>query len=530
MSSRAFAYVCNIRFAPRAVASIRALHAAGALDDAGVYALCLDDDTEPVLLQALAGLPVTTLSYHAIPAFDALSERRMSEIAFASKPLLMRWIMQHTDAEQVIYVDSDIWFAGSPAFMFDLLETHNILLIPYMVDPHIVTSDWETVVRNAQRTGYYNAGLVGANRRALPFLDWWAERCQHSTGVDFYEDISGDQKYLNWVPSVFSGTHVVRHYGVNIKPWLIDYIPFERGAHGITVNGDPAIYFHFSQNLGNLLNWPEILYPEVSRYLEELERARIDCGEPFVDMSERDNADFTRPLLPRTGKQAMLLRLMQSYRQPIDWVRERTERAAMSIVRRLPGEVKWRIARRTLGSRIAGGDVTVDTCTAVARRLRTSEVDRALFVGASRLALALAYSGHRVDMYAPFQGFFNQALNQPFNPQWPATLRIRDRLGLNESLALHRVPITDAQRATPAPLVAVSARYEADFIADVVTTLASAPTVRYLLVLFNEAWPAAYRDTYREAVRAWLGERYAAPEALGDADLYTLAPPDKASG
>ena len=313
---RAFACISNMAVIARALAFLRSLENTGALADAACYVLCLDEQTADVVKKHTTSPNIHPLTLNDLPEVQPFAKRRISQFAFACKPFLLRKVLTDLGASRAIYMDADTWMVGDPAFLFDELTHHSVLLVPAITNPAVTLENWDFAARSAQRTGYYNGGFVGCNQDSLAFLDWWADRCAYSTGSDFYEDIFADQKYLNWASSLFDGVKVMRHRGLNVKNFSARQAVFERQADGrVTLSGDPLIYFHFSQNLGNLTQFPPELYPEVSRYLAEVERARADAGQPYVDMSRRDNSDLNRPLLPRTGRIARLIALNEQVGQ-----------------------------------------------------------------------------------------------------------------------------------------------------------------------------------------------------------------------
>jgi hypothetical protein len=246
MTPSAFAFITSQAVVTRTLAAVRSLETVGALDESRCFILCLDNEAYQTLRRTTKAPQVQPLTIGDLPEVAEFANRPISRFAVTCKPYLLRWALTKGGVQKAIYFDSDIWFVADPSFMFDALDQDNILLIPAVMTPEATIKNWQTLARVAQRTGYYNAGCVGANDQALDFLDWWANRCAYSTFRDFYEDISGDQKYLNWVPGLFSGARVMRHYGLNIKPWLTKHVPLERRSdESATIGGDPLVFFHF---------------------------------------------------------------------------------------------------------------------------------------------------------------------------------------------------------------------------------------------------------------------------------------------
>ncbi|NDJ78819.1 MAG: hypothetical protein GYB65_21420 [Chloroflexi bacterium] len=520
----AYALITSDAVVVRTVAAIRSLEAVGALAESQVFVLCLDAESRAIVARTTPEHVVRPMTVDDdLPEVAEFSSRPISRFAVTCKPYLLRWILTQTEHKKALYFDSDIWFTGDPSFLMDELDENNVLLVPAMINPQVIIDDWAIFAKNAQRTGYYNAGFVGANQHAGGFLDWWANRCAYSTFRDFYQDISGDQKYLNWVPSLFDRVKIMRHYGLNIKPWNTRYFQLERGTDGTArMNGDDLVYFHFSQNMGNLLNWPEELYPEVSRYLDELEAARVACGQPYVDMPYRDNEDLRRPLLPREGKQAQLFKLLNSYRKPFQVAGKATRTAIARSAHLLPG-AEERVARQYLGGWDLDGDARFKAFDAVIARMPMPDLEaQMLFMGISRLAFFLAYQGYPVTVYDPFQGHFNPNLNRLFNLQWSAADDMRDFLGVRDQLTLHRQPVTEAINAPAPDTVFVSARRAPDELHEALSSLAHRPTLQRLVAVFHPDWPATYREAFRAFIQELLAGQTVTLDHLDDMDLYRL--------
>jgi hypothetical protein len=98
------------------------------------------------------------------------------------------------------------------------------------------------------RAGSFNAGFVAVSEspEARSFLEWWASRTAHWGFVAPERGYQGDQKWLDLAPSLFRGVVALRDPGSNVGAWSLHARRVERGAAGLTVNGSPLAFFHFS--------------------------------------------------------------------------------------------------------------------------------------------------------------------------------------------------------------------------------------------------------------------------------------------
>jgi hypothetical protein len=484
--------------------------------------LCLDSRVQTALQAVLPHDAIELVPLTTIPETSTLTERPTSRFAVACKPFLLDWLTNKKGVEQALYFDSDTWFINNPSFLFNLLRTSRVLLVPAVIDPEISLREWPMVARNAQRTGYFNAGFVGCSADARDFLRWWKNRCAYSTGRDFYLDISGDQKYLTWVPCLFPEVTILRHHGLNIKAWAVNRIDISRDSNGgVRLAGDPAVFFHFSQNLGNLTAWPSALHPEVKQYLDDIEHARRNIGlHPFVDMSRRNNPDLVLPLLPRGGKVATVARFSNRYRRVREAAGFRVRRAVAGAARLLPSALRVSIATRYLDSWKLEGDVALEAYEEIIATVPPRARDRMLFAGISRFALLAAYQGHQINVIEPFQGHYNSDLKALFNPQVEDFLHHCRVMGVERRVQLHRQPLLGPLRESEAEYLFLHAGRPAGELATLLTEIHHTPRPKYIVALFDPSWPADYRERWRRTITDTLESAFTRFESLDTADIF----------
>ena len=75
--------------------------------------------------------------------------------------------------------------------------------------------------KSQRRFGLYNVGWVSVRRRddGIAALRWWRERCIEWCYDRVEGDRFADQRYLDRLPEMFSGIHVISHLGANLAPW-----------------------------------------------------------------------------------------------------------------------------------------------------------------------------------------------------------------------------------------------------------------------------------------------------------------------
>jgi hypothetical protein len=160
------------------------------------------------------------------------------------KPVLLSYLLKKYD-DNIVYVDSDIYFFGEYNFIFRLLAKSSLLLSPHF---RTIYPDLDKIEFFANFTeGIFNAGFVGATYTGLAALEWWAKANLFECDKNRFYGIYDDQKYLDLVHSRFDNVCVLRHPGCNLAGWNI--IDNQRTVFegNVLINGTfPVIFIHFS--------------------------------------------------------------------------------------------------------------------------------------------------------------------------------------------------------------------------------------------------------------------------------------------
>jgi len=156
-------------------------------------------------------------------------------------------MMDRTDAEAWLFLDSDIRVYGALDPLFEALEGASILLSPHVLRPR---EAGEIKVREVPllKYGVFNGGCLGLRRgdTARTFIDWLAARLATAC-FDEFESVYVDQKWLNLIPAVFADYRVLRHAGTNVGYWNCTNGAWRNRATNGTPQREPLLFFHYSQ-------------------------------------------------------------------------------------------------------------------------------------------------------------------------------------------------------------------------------------------------------------------------------------------
>lgn len=185
-----------------------------------------------------------------IPEFSSWAfQHSVVELCTAVKGRAIQYIHEHFAAQKIMYLDPDIAVFGSLAPLADLLDTHDILLTPHQLDPE---EDERAIIDNeicSLKHGVFNLGFLALAMRGdgLRFMDWWAARLAKFCHDDIPSGLFTDQRWVDLAPCFFPGLHVLRLPNCNVATWNISQREFSGSLeHGILVNAQPLIFYHFS--------------------------------------------------------------------------------------------------------------------------------------------------------------------------------------------------------------------------------------------------------------------------------------------
>ena len=174
----------------------------------------------------------------------------LMEFATAMKPALLRALLTQETASRgedasVLYLDPDIVVSRPFAEVFSAAQRSGIALTPHVL--HALPRDGlEPDEAALMHAGVFNLGFICVGRGAVPFLDWWHERLRVDAVVDLANALFTDQRWVDWVPTLF-GADVLRDHGLNVAYWNLHERPLTRDADGtILAAGEALKFFHFS--------------------------------------------------------------------------------------------------------------------------------------------------------------------------------------------------------------------------------------------------------------------------------------------
>ena len=152
--------------------------------------------------------------------------------------------------EAVIYLDPDTALFAPLTPVLSALDSSSIVLTPHQSVPNLRE---QALVDNEMTSllyGTYNLGFIAVRNDAAgrAFGAWWAAMLHRACYDEPERGLFTDQRYIDLVPGLFDGVHVLRDPGCNVASWNLSTRRVTAAADGaLLVNGSTLRFFHFTK-------------------------------------------------------------------------------------------------------------------------------------------------------------------------------------------------------------------------------------------------------------------------------------------
>jgi lipopolysaccharide biosynthesis glycosyltransferase len=219
-------------------------------------------------------------------AVSIIKKYKGDKLRWALKPIYLKYLLQK-GYDKVIYVDNDIFFFQSPNYLFEMLNNYSVLLTPHFY-PTNPKNNQNWLEANF-RIGIYNAGFIGINQKAIPFLDWWGVCCLYNLKKSYWRGLFDDQKYLDLVPIIFEDVFIIKDSGYNQAGWNDGYRMKKLGG----ANLQTVVFVHFAEitlQRFSVINSP--FYKLYVEYIKEIKKNNPLFVENFGKYSKRNILEY----------------------------------------------------------------------------------------------------------------------------------------------------------------------------------------------------------------------------------------------
>jgi hypothetical protein len=193
---------------------------------------------------------VLTIDQLGIPNWKAWAfGHAVVELCTAVKGPAAELLAQRPDVNKIMYIDPDIKLFNSLTSLESMLDQHEILLTPHLLDTEHEIGAIQDNEISALKHGVYNLGFFAARTsgQGLDFIRWWAERLRLFCRADIPNGLFTDQRWCDLAPAFFSGLCIVRDRGCNVATWNIAHRRLSKNDTGMfLVAGVPLRFYHFT--------------------------------------------------------------------------------------------------------------------------------------------------------------------------------------------------------------------------------------------------------------------------------------------
>lgn len=158
---------------------------------------------------------ITEVNSLNIKGFEEMSERYTHEELLADcKPFFAEYFLQQT--EKLIFIDCTSVIFQSISFISDILDKANIILTPQLLFANVHPDEKQIL-----NSGIYHSGFIGFKKseETFKFLKWWGESTRTKGFKNMCKGLNTDQLWLEHVPAMYEGIHILKETGVNIGYW-----------------------------------------------------------------------------------------------------------------------------------------------------------------------------------------------------------------------------------------------------------------------------------------------------------------------
>lgn len=172
------------------------------------------------------------------------SERTWAEYCWTCSSVLIEYVLCKYQVDMCIYLDSDIFFFGSPAEIFSEMGHASVLITPHNFAAYC------DLTKNSGRYCVQFIPFVNDENGRKVLADW-KEKCLECCKIEVQKGHCGDQKYLDDWPQIFEGVYETANLGVGVAPWNVARFQLNKRGENLFVYEKelkteyPFIFYHY---------------------------------------------------------------------------------------------------------------------------------------------------------------------------------------------------------------------------------------------------------------------------------------------
>ncbi|MDA9768204.1 hypothetical protein N9C71_03330 [Candidatus Pelagibacter sp.] len=211
-----------------------------------VFILCLDNFSY-VLFKKLNKNNVFLVKLDDLNIIYSLNKiynnRNYLSFIFTLKPILIFYVLNKIKKKSfLIYLDSDIYFTGTPNKLLKNVTNSSIFLTKHNFSKKNI---------DKKRFGIFNAGFVAfcSDFYGKKYLKLWMIECIKCCDLNLAKNTWGDQMYLNRFNKKNNKIKFLDTEIFNLAPWNISNYSLSLKNNKLFCNGKEVIFYHFQDSM-----------------------------------------------------------------------------------------------------------------------------------------------------------------------------------------------------------------------------------------------------------------------------------------
>lgn len=209
-----------------------------------LFVVAFDDECYEVLNKLhLENLTVVSLiEFESKELLAVKSSRSRAEYCWTCGSSIIYYFISNYKLDHCTYLDADLMFFSSPDPIYDEIGNNSIAITEHFTDGELEGQFCVQFV-------YFKNDMDG-----MKALIWWKNSCIEWCYARYEDGKFGDQKYLDYFPTLFKNVHIIKHRGAGVAPWnVLLYSLTEYGEIEFNKQLFDIIFFHYHGSKIDLL-------------------------------------------------------------------------------------------------------------------------------------------------------------------------------------------------------------------------------------------------------------------------------------
>ena len=245
--------------------------------DFNLFILALDDDCFYKLTNLnLQNVFVIKLeNFETKELLSVKKSRTIAEYCWTCGPSLIYYCINKFSLDSCTYLDSDMMFYKSPKTIFDEIGDNSIA-----ITEHFTEKIDELTGRFCVQFVYFKNDTEG-----LSALKWWRDKCIEWCFSRFEDGKYGDQKYLDYFPSLFEKICILKNRGAGVAQWNAFQYDFSKFGKIIFNTEEIDIIFYHYHGTRIELNHSVLILKTITYDLNY--DLNINCYLPYLELLKK---------------------------------------------------------------------------------------------------------------------------------------------------------------------------------------------------------------------------------------------------